>query len=131
MLSSDKHKQNLEQHRASKLISLPYPTNSTLTISKKAVQAVTNIYKEGIAYKRAGVILMGLVPNNNYQLNIFEHENPKHKPLMLTIDELNKKYKDYKIKLGNQDLKRTWKMRQERLSPQYTTNINHIIKIKC
>lgn len=131
MLSSDKHKKNLEQHRASKIISLPYPTNSTLTISKEAVKAVTNIYKEGIAYKRAGVILMGLVPTNNYQLNIFEHENPKHKPLMHTIDELNKKYKNHKIKLGNQDLNRTWKMRQDRLSPQYTTNINDIIKIKC
>ena len=50
--------------------------------------------------------------------------------LMSAIDNLNKKYKDYKIKLGNQDLERTWKMRQERLSPRYTTNINEIITVK-
>jgi DNA polymerase V len=49
---------------------------------------------------------------------------------MKTIDGLNEKYADYKVKLGNQDLKRTWKMRQERLSPRYTTNINDIIKVK-
>ena len=49
---------------------------------------------------------------------------------MRTIDRLNKKYADYKIKLGNQDLKRTWKMRQERLSPRYKTNINDIIKVR-
>ena len=49
---------------------------------------------------------------------------------MSVIDDMNKKYNDYKIKLGNQDLERTWKMRQERLSPRRTTNINEIITVK-
>lgn len=131
MLSSDRHKKDLEQHRASRHINLSFPTDSSLIISNEAVKAVATIFKSGIKYKRAGVIVTGLVPNNNYQLDIFEHENPKHKSLMFAIDGLNKKYKGYKIKLGNQDLKRTWKMRQERLSPRYTTNINDIIKVKC
>ncbi|WP_372757613.1 Y-family DNA polymerase [Mariniflexile sp.] len=130
ILSSDRHKKNLEQHRASKLITLSYPTDSSLIISKQAVEAVNSIFKKGIKYKRAGVIVMGLVPTNNHQLQLFEHENPKHKPLMQVIDGLNRKYADYKVKIGNQDLKRTWKMRQEHLSPRYTTNINEIIKVK-
>jgi DNA polymerase V len=131
ILSSDRHKKDAQQHRGSTIVSLPYPTDSSLIISKEAVRAVTTIFKEGIKYKRAGIIVMGLVPNNNYQLDMFQHENPKHKSLMSAIDGLNKKYKDNKIKLGNQDLERTWKMRQERLSPRYTTNINDIIKITC
>lgn len=49
---------------------------------------------------------------------------------MSAIDGLNKKYKADKIKLGNQDLKRTWKMRQERLSPKFTTNIKDILIVK-
>ena len=61
---------------------------------------------------------------------MFNAEDPKHKPLMSAIDNLNKKYKDHKIRLGNQDLERTWKMKQERLSPRYTTNINDIIVVK-
>ncbi|MDO5971554.1 Y-family DNA polymerase [Flavivirga aquimarina] len=129
MLRSDRHKKGMEQHRVSKAVNLPYPTNSSLIISNCAVESVVSIFKEGIKYKRAGVIVMGLVPTNNYQLHLFERENPKHKPLMGTIDKLNAKYENYKIKLGNQDLKRTWKMRQERLSPRYTTNINDIIKV--
>ncbi|MBN4058084.1 Y-family DNA polymerase, partial [Olleya sp. AH-315-K02] len=124
MLSSNRHKKNLEQHRESTMVRLSYPTDSTLVISNNAVEAVTSIYKKGIKYKRAGVIVTGLVPTNNHQLHLFEHENPKHKPLMSVIDTINKKYSDYKIKLGNQDLERTWKMRQERLSPRYTTDIN-------
>lgn len=130
LLSSDRHKKDLEQHRTSKVIKLSYPTDSSLTICKYAVEAVSSIFKEGIKYKRAGVIVTGLVPTYNHQLNIFEHENPKHKPLMTAIDDINKKYRDYKIKLGNQDLERTWKMRQERLSPRYTTNIKDILRVK-
>ena len=130
-LSSDRHKKDLDQHRASRYISLPYPTDSSLIISSEAVKAVTTIFKSGIKYKRAGVIVAGIVPKDNYQLDMFAHENPKHKPLMSAIDHINKKYRADKIKLGSQDLERTWKMRQERLSPRYTTNINDIIKVKC
>ena len=131
LLSSDRHKKDLPQHRTKRIISLPYPTDSSLIISHCAVKAVSSIFKEGIKYKRAGVIVTGLVPTENHQLDMFDHENPKHKPLMHTIDTLNKKYEDYKIKLGNQDLKRTWKMRQEHLSPRFTTNINEILTVKC
>jgi len=130
LLRSDWHKKDLPQHRTSKSVILSYPTDSTLAISKAAVQAVTSIFKSGIKYKRAGVIITGLVPTNNHQLNLFNNENPKHKPLMQVLDSLNTKYGDYKIKLANQDLKQTWKMRQEHLSPRYTTKINEIIHIK-
>lgn len=130
ILSSDRHKKGLQQHRGSKVVSLPFPTSSSLIISNQAVKAVKAIFKKGIKYKRAGVIVSGLVPTNNFQLNMFECENPKHKYLMQAIDGLNTKYGDYKIKIANQDLQRTWKMRQERLSPKYTTNINEVIKVK-
>ena len=130
MLRSDRHKKGAEQHRVSTIVSFPYPTDSSLLISTQAVNAVKTIYKKGIKYKKAGVIVTGLVPTDNYQLNMFSREDPKHKPLMSAIDTLNRKYNGRKIKLGNQDLERTWKMRQERLSPRYTTNINDIIVVK-
>ncbi len=131
LLNSDIHKKEQAQHHTSRMISLPYPTDSSLIISNCAVEALTSIFKEGIKYKRAGVIVTGLVQTNNHQLDLFQHENPKHKPLMHTIDTLNERYQTYKIKLGNQDLKRTWKMRQKRLSPRFTTNINEILTVKC
>lgn len=130
LLSSDRHKKGSEQHRASKTVIFSYPTDSTLTITNAAVQAIKTIFKSGVKYKRAGVIVTGLVPTGNHQLDLFSNENPKHKPLMFAIDHLNKKFKADKIKIANQDLERTWKMRQERLSPKYTTKINDIITVK-
>ncbi|WP_066222361.1 Y-family DNA polymerase [Formosa haliotis] len=129
-LSSSRHKTDISYENASKMITLSYPTDSSLIISKQAVVAVKQLFKVGVKYKRAGVIVTGLVPNDAFQLNLFSSENPKHKPLMQIIDTLNIKYKGHAIKLGNQDLKQTWKMKQERLSPKYTTNINEIIIVK-
>ena len=89
LLSSDRNKKDTEQHRTSRTVIFPYPTDSTLTISKAAVNAVNSMFKKGIKYKRAGVIVSGLVPTDNHQLNLFLHENPKHKPLMSAIDHIN------------------------------------------
>jgi len=130
MLKSDKHKKELEQHRISTSVNLTYPTNSSLIISNCAISALMSIFKKGIQYKKAGVSVTGLVPMDNHQLHLFDQENPKHEPLMKSIDSINAKYKNNKVKIANQNLKHTWKMRQDRLSPKYTTNINDIIVVK-
>ncbi len=127
ILRSNRHKKDDRQHKASTIITLPYATDSTLVIANHAVKALKSIYKSGINYKRAGVIVSGMVPTNSRQLDMFNTQNPKHKPLMSVIDNINEKIGGYKIKLGSQDLDRTWKMKQEHLSPRYTTNIDEIV----
>ncbi|MFS4466661.1 Y-family DNA polymerase [Maribacter sp. 2210JD10-5] len=129
-LRSDKHKKNTIQDRSSTYITLPYASDSNLTISNYAVRAVTSIFKKGIKYKKAGVIVTGLVPTDTRQLDLFQRENPKHDELMKVVDKINNKYNGHKLKIANQDLQRTWKMRQEHLSPKYTTQIKDIIKVK-
>ena len=129
-LSSDRYKKNAPQHRASKTVLFPYPTDSTLSIAKASVEAIKTIFKPGIPYKKAGVIVTGLVATENHQLDLFLSENAKHKALMSAVDHLNKKFRSDKIKLASQDLKRTWKMKQEYLSPKYTTKIHDIITVK-
>lgn len=130
-LRSDRFKTNTAQYRASTMVSIPFPTDSSLVLSSSAVRAISSIYKKGIHYKKAGVVLTGIVPTYNHQLQMFAHEDPRHKPLMHAIDRVNKKYNAPKLKLANQDLTRTWKMRQEHLSPQYTTNLKDIITVQC
>ena len=129
ILRSNYFREDLKQHYATKVISLPYPTNSSLVLSNYAIKAIEEVFKIGIAYKKAGIILTGLVPSNNYQLNIFDWENSNHQPLMKAIDKINYRFSN-KIKLANQDLKKTWKMKQDHLSPNYTTNLQDIIKVK-
>lgn len=113
------------------VIHLPYATNSSITICKYAIQGLNQLFEKGYNYKKAGVIIMGIKPEIQHQFSIFEDENPKHKVLMNIIDSVNLKYAKPKIKIANQDLKRTWKMKQDHLSPKYTTSIDEIIEIKC
>ena len=49
---------------------------------------------------------------------------------MTPIDFIQKKQGQDKVKLANQDLKKRWKMKQEKLSFNYTTKLYEIIKVK-
>ena len=128
-IRSNFFRKDLKQHSCSRVITLPYPTNSSFVINNYALKAIEEMYQPNISYKKAGVIVTSLLPSDNYQLGIFENEDYRHKPLMKTIDHINLKYGN-KIKLANQDLTRKWKMKQEFLSPSYTTRFSDIIKIK-
>ncbi|HNE92687.1 MAG TPA: DUF4113 domain-containing protein, partial [Chitinophagaceae bacterium] len=57
------------------------------------------------------------------------NRNPKHISLMKAIDQLNVNFGQQKIRLASQDQKRVWKMKQEKLSPRYTTNLADIITV--
>ena len=89
-VKSNRHQKNKSQYRNGIVMTLPYGSNSSITISKYAVEGLKKIYKKGIEYKKAGVVVLGLVPNSKMQLNIFEKEDPKHQILMKTLD-YNKK----------------------------------------
>jgi len=130
LLQGSRFEKNTQPYKNSITIILSHCTNYSLTIVKYATKAIETLYKKGLKYKRAGVIATGLVPTNNHQLDMFTSETPKHDPLMKVIDDLNKKYGDQKLKLANQDLAKTWKMHQEHLSKQYTTQSNEILIIK-
>lgn len=123
-------KENIAHYGNSIAVSLPYPSNSSITISRYAEQGLRSIYKKGYAYKKIGVIVMGIVPENERQLNLFCNEDPRHKNLMKVIDQVNQREGNTKIRLASQDLVRKWKMRQERLSPFYTTKWEDIITVK-
>jgi DNA polymerase V len=131
MLMTDRFAANSNRFYYNRLHTLSFASNSSITISKIAVEILKELYQEGAEYKKAGVIVTELIHENKKQLHLFEEENPKHHHLMKTIDGLNKKMGDSKVKLGSQDLQRTWKMKQGRLSPRYTTNFNEILEIIC
>ena len=128
-IRSNFFRKDLKQHSCSRVVTLPYSTNSSFVLNNYALKAIEEMFEPNISYKKAGVIVTSLLPSDNYQLGIFENEDYRHKPLMKIIDRINLRYGD-KIKLANQDLTKKWKMKQEFLSPSYTTKISDIIKIK-
>ena len=127
---SNKFQKNKPQYRNGILMNIPFSTNSNMVIGKYALEGLKKIFKQGIDYKKAGTIVMGIDSSENHQLNLFESENPKHKYLMKAIDHIQKKEGQSKIKLASQDLGKRWKMKQEKLSPSYTCKVNDIIRVQ-
>lgn len=128
-LHTNEHRKELPQYYKNIIIKTPYPTNSSIDLMKLATEGLEKIYKKGYQYKKVGVIVMDIRPENTKQFSLFSNENPKHQAIMKTIDYLNKEIGQNKVKFASQDLGRTWKMNQEKLSPRYTTKLNEIINV--
>ena len=130
-LRENKHDTTIENYHHSILMTLPFATNSSLTLSNLAVQALKQIYIPNRKYVKAGVVVMQIIQQNQKQFNLFDEEDARHQKLMEAIDKIHTKIGSRKIRIANQDLTRTWKMKQNHLSPNFTTNIHDIIKVKC
>ena len=130
-LRKDQYKIEKQRYSFYKIGTIPFASNSSITISNLAVKMLKEIFEEGAIYKKAGVIVTEIIPENQKQLHLFEEENPKHMKLMQVMDAFHKKTGERKIRLGNQDLQRTWKMKQDHLSPKYTTDFKEILEVKC
>ncbi|MBQ0116291.1 MAG: Y-family DNA polymerase [Flavobacterium sp.] len=129
-LQTNPHRQDQPQYYRNIVVNHPFPTDSSIDIVRLAKMGLKQIFRANHFYKKAGVILMDITPNQNVQLNLFSQSNPKHPQLMATIDKINLSLGNHKVKFASQALDRVWKMRQEQLSPNYTTNIKDIITIK-
>ena len=130
-LRKDKYKVDRQRYNFYKMETLPFASNSSITISSLAVKMLKSMFEEGEIYKKAGVIVTEIIPENQKQFHLFEEENPKHLKLMQVMDDYYKKTGERKIRLGNQDLQRTWKMKQNHLSRKYTTDFKQIFEVQC
>lgn len=133
MLMIDRHTVKTSKYYFNMAITLPFATNSTLTISNAAIGMLRKLTagNEKIKFKKAGVIVTELTAENKKQFQLFDEEDPKHLAIMKAMDQMNTKIGATKIKLATQDLTRTWNMNQNHLSDKYTTDFKEILEIKC
>src|SRR5688500_4179452 len=106
------------------------PTSITNELIKPALKMAAQLFSEGKNYKKAGVILSGLVPDNSIQGNLFEPGKTVGRFLMETMDNINFGMRGDVIKFASSGTKRNWKMRQEFHSPRYTTRWDELFEVK-
>ncbi|MBP6634990.1 MAG: Y-family DNA polymerase [Paludibacter sp.] len=128
-LHTNGFREDQPQYSKNIVIKLPFATNSSIEIVKFAVMGLEQIFREGYGYKKAGVIVSDFSPEGNQQLTLFDSRNVKHIELMKAVDNINRSMGQQKVRLAAQEPGRVWKMKQERLSPRYTTNLNEIITV--
>ena len=118
------------QYGGSRKIELATPTNDSLEIVKAAIKALKEVYRPGLIYKKAGVIVSDIVPENQVQLSLFDGINrEKRKSLMSSVDRINRRVGKNKVRLAVQGFDRKWRLRQEHLSPCYTTRFADLLTV--
>lgn len=113
------------------LIILPHATDDVLLINHLVMQGLKKIYQPNLNYKRAGVVLLNIVPDQSYLPDLLaDHEHIKvRKQLGHTLDGINRKYGRDAISIGSCTFKdRYWAMCQARKSPNYLSSWNEILR---
>ncbi|MDQ8906552.1 DNA polymerase V subunit UmuC [Acinetobacter nosocomialis] len=97
----------------------PEPTDCALDFVKASTIMLTHIFKEGVKYKKCGVILTCLEPKSGHTYDLltdFETIEKKEK-LMKTLEGVHQKYGKKKLGVGPCFIPgRTWSMSRDKLS---------------
>lgn len=110
---------------------LPHPSLDTGLFISIAKRLLTDVYREGLAYQKAGVLLLDIQPIKQKQLDLFTQRDSHDKQaLMATVDAINRLYGKktlYHVAQGHDDGK-AWAMRQQFRSPRYTTRWDEVVR---
>ena len=118
-----------KQYSNSIKLQLPYPTNNSLKIVKRALEGVRKIYREGYRYKKAGIILYGLARADQTK-GLLDYDRKSSDSIMNTMDRINGRYGSSTIRLASEGLEKVWTMKRERISKCYTTRFDELVQVK-
>ncbi len=129
-LQTNYHSNSDKQYHNSITVTLEIPTNNTFILNTQGKKALHRIFKPGYRYKKVGVCLSGIVPENYVQTNLFQQTNEK-KGLMEAFDKINQKFGKSTLSPALLDKSRIkeWELVKEQRSPRYTTQWNELLKI--
>lgn len=143
-LQTNHFREDLPQHDAGLTVTLLTPASSTNEIVKAALRAFRACYKVGFQYKRAGVIVSGIIKSTSIQQNLFDELTPeqrqKFNKLSEVMDTINRRMGNDTMILGVQQFPKDEKtgeqlnfrdlIRHDHRSKCHTTDINELIEVK-
>ena len=118
-----------KQYSNSIKLQLPYPTNNSIKIVKRALEGIKKIYRQGYRYKKAGVILYGLTKAKQTR-GLLDYDRESSDSIMNTLDRINERYGSSTIRLASEGVDKSWSMRRESVSPCYTTRFDDLVEVK-
>ncbi len=123
ILCTNRFRKQDPQYFAYPAVGLDYGASDTKSIVQAAAGLLSQHYRPGFAYKKAGVYLSEIQPRSGEAMNLFfEAERERAGLLADTVDSINRKYGKYSLFYAGSLLhKEAWQMKRDRLSPHYTT----------
>ncbi len=115
-------REGLAQYANSATIGFEAPTSDTGDIVKAVRLGLGRVYKPGVPYKKAGVMMLDLHRDGDAPRNLFAKPDPRRGTLLRTMDGLNEKFGSGTVCYGHKPQSRTWYMTQSNRSRRYTTH---------
>jgi DNA polymerase V len=131
-LQTNRFKREEPQYSRGIAITLDRPTSSSAELMTAARDLLRQIYRPGYRYKKTGVQLVNLVAEDEYQPSLFDQPKAGRLDVDKIVDEINLRLGDPKNPVitrasqGTLKSGKGWRMRSERHSPHYTTDLSQI-----
>ncbi len=109
-----------------------YPTSDTRDIIESALRGLSNIWRDGYRYAKAGVMLSDFYQSGVAQFDMFSEQQPRANAdaLMAALDAINRSGRGKVFFAGQGEHDSAWQMKREMLSPRYTTRFKDIPRVK-
>jgi DNA polymerase V len=111
-------------HSASVMLSLPQPLSSTLELIRHGLNGFERLYKRGVRYRKAGIMLSGLQKTCAHQPGLFgcASADVRGRRLMEALDAINARWGRAAVGFGTPShAVRAWRMQRRCMSGRYTT----------
>jgi len=132
-LVTNKYEAQSGQYKFGLSVNLPNATADTSVFSSVSKIVVDRLFDSSKTYKKAWVMLTGIVPENEIQANLFSpsgYSSKQHK-LMESMDAVNARFGKQTMMVAGAGVgdNQSWRMKQEHLSPRYTTRWDELMII--
>lgn len=130
---TSRFRMDLPSHAINRTVTFPVPTNDQQELAASAVRALRSEWRKGntYLYKKAGVIVWDICPDSAIQTNLFDTiDREKQARLAAAIDAINRKNGYNTVKVAVQGNGKSWHLKCEHITRQYTTNLKEIIQVK-
>ena len=112
-------------------MTFPEPLDYTPDLVLWAKAGINALFDSEEAYRKVGVLLLGLVDKGAYQCDLFDREpvSPKKEKLSALMDAINQKKGKGTLKFLGEGTESPWKMRREKNTGSYTTDWDHLKQV--
>ncbi len=130
-IQTNHHKLHHIQHAEGKLAALDCPSSFTPLFIESAKSALRKIYRPGIKYIKAGVMLSGIIPGDSMQLSFADDsDHQRQENLMNAVDRINYDEGRGSLRFASSGTEQSWKMKMSYRSRRYTTNWKELLTVK-
>lgn len=133
-IRSNPFKENRPFYSHHKTLVLLEPSDNSLFLAKKLREALASIWRPGVEFHKAGVILGEILPKGAYQPDLFwqngDSENSRQQALVKLMDQVNRSQGKETLFVASAGSRRRngWQMLRNRMSPRYSTQWHELPK---